>query len=132
MGLMRVIIVLMVIIVIGLADDGQWRDLLWPKPAAPDTVEPPPDLTPVVPPPVVEAPPPSVPVPLPTPKPRAEPKPAPKPVAKSKPKAGPSSAVCAQIAMGITMLGRDGVRAEARKRGYSESQITWAQRGCGY
>lgn len=40
--------------------------------------------------------------------------------------------MCAQIAMGIAMLGAEGVKAEARKRGYSNGQIAAAQRACGY
>lgn len=43
-----------------------------------------------------------------------------------------SPAVCAQIALGISIYGREGVKAQARKRGYSNSQIAAAQRACGY
>lgn len=45
---------------------------------------------------------------------------------------GISSAVCAEIAVGIGIYGRDGVRRKARERGYTNSQIAAAQSACGY
>lgn len=100
-----------------------------PPPAPP--AEPLPDLSPIFPP----SPPPAPIEPAPKPKVNADPpkpKPAPKPKPQPRPKGVPSAAVCAQIALGIATIGIAGVKAEARKRGYSEAQIDWARKGCGY
>jgi hypothetical protein len=40
--------------------------------------------------------------------------------------------MCSQIAFGIAILGREGVKREARNRGYTNSQIAKAQAACGY
>lgn len=72
--------------------------------------------------------------PAPTPA-KAKPKPhaVEHPVRKAQqPVARPSSGMCAQIAMGIAAIGKAGVIAEARKRGYSAGQINSAARACGY
>lgn len=93
--------------------------------------------------------------PQPAPKPTVE-APKPPPVTKSaparparpkphadKPKAEPARrqaeparqsrpAMCGQIATGVSILGVDGMVAEAKRRGYSESQIRGAARACGY
>lgn len=70
------------------------------------------------------------------PKPAAKPKPKEAPTVKAKPARAEmpriSAAQCAQIGMGIAMIGREGVKREARARGYSDAQINGAARACGY
>ena len=71
-----------------------------------------------------------IPVPVPVVVPRSV---APPPKPKEHPKAArPSGSMCAQIGMGIATIGRAGVLAEARRRGYSAGQIAAAARACGY
>ena len=70
-------------------------------------------------------------VPLPTPKPKSVEQ-QPKPKAKPKPKVATiDPAVCAQIRQGITWLGKDGMRQQARNRGHSEAEILKTEKACG-
>jgi len=112
----------------------QLRQWLWPHHRPAETVPLPPARPSVAPPiakPAVIVP------PIVSKPPAARPKPKP-PTAREKPQRAkpaasrPSSAMCAQIGMGIRMIGREGVRQEARRRGYSDSQINGAARACGY
>ena len=68
-------------------------------------------------------------VPLPIAKPRTvekQPKPKPKPkVATIDP------AVCAQIRQGVSWLGKEGMRQQARNRGHSEAEILRTEKQCG-
>jgi hypothetical protein len=52
-----------------------------------------------------------------------------KPTAQPKPR---SSYPCGQIGLGIGIFGIEGMKSKARSRGYSERQISEAQRACGY
>lgn len=115
----------------------QFKQWLWPHHRPAETVPLPPARPSVAPPiakPAVIVPPvvskPAAASPKPQPKP--QPKPVAKPVREKPAAARPSSTMCAQIGMGIRKIGREGVRQEARRRGYSDAQINGAARACGY
>ena len=107
------------------------------SPVPPVVVAPAPAPTPepvIVPPPLPPPEPVIVPVPPPTPPPKVKvpPKPKPKPREPKTKAVQISAADCAQIALGISFLGVDGMKKKARERGYSNAQIAAAQRACGF
>ena len=68
-------------------------------------------------------------VPLPKARPKAveqQPKPKPKPKA-----AGVSPEVCDKIRLGISWLGKEGMRQKARDRGHSDARIAATEKQCG-
>lgn len=95
------------------------------QPAAPGIVAPftalPPAEVHPVPPPVVQ--------PRPISVPERKPKKRVRPVVI--PQRRPSAEECAQIASGISIVGRAGVKVAALARGYTEAQVEWALRKCG-
>lgn len=110
-----------------------------PPPAPPVVVAPAPAPAPtpepvIVPPPLPPPEPVIVPVPAPTPPPKVKvpPKPKPKPREPKTKAVQISAADCAQIALGVSFLGVDGMKKKARERGYSNAQIAAAQRACGF
>jgi len=128
----------------------QFQRWLWPhqrRAPVPVTAERPqePQLPPVVavpggPPPVAALP---SPEPIPDPpkpaviEPAAEVRPPPPPrrprshPVKTRPERKPTSSECSQIVLGMSWVGREGVFAEAKKRGYSRSQTQKAITACG-
>jgi protein TonB len=118
----------------------EWARLqaaLWPQPAPPVASPVPPATQPPKPratapaaPAVAPAVKPTKLVVKPKAKPTVKPKPQHKPaVARPTP---PPPGMCSQIAFGIGILGREGVKREAKARGYTNSQIAKAQAACGY
>lgn len=65
-----------------------------------------------------------------------KPKPAEKPKQKSKPKPplkiAERPAYCGDLDSGISIIGKEGVRREARRRGKTETEIAAAEKACGY
>ena len=116
-----IIIGLGVGVVVGSAIMGQQPTQLAPK-VEPVEVQPlaPIEVAPLLPP---EA------VPLPKAKPKSveqQPKPKPKPKA-----AGVSPEVCDKIRLGISWLGKEGMRQKARDRGHSDARIAATEKQCG-
>lgn len=72
------------------------------------------------------------PPPLPKPKPTAVEKPKPKPKPKTPLKIAERPGYCSDLDKGISYIGKEGVRREARRRGKTETQIADAERACGY
>jgi hypothetical protein len=97
-----------------------------PKPKPAPVIVPPPA------PPVTASPPKPVPAPIqprPKAKPKAQPKVLPKPAQKP---AAVTPGECRQISAGISIIGREAMRREARERGYSDAQVIAAERACGF
>jgi hypothetical protein len=70
--------------------------------------------------------------PLPKPKPTAVEKPKPKSKPKPPLKVAERPAYCGDLDRGVSLIGKEGVRLEARRRGKTEAAIANAEQACGY
>ena len=110
----------------------KWVEQIAPAPKpAPVPIPAPPPVTTPAPVPKPAPPPPKIKF---VPAPKASQKPPAKPPAKAAPAkpAKVSPAECRQIGVGISLIGRESMRREARERGYSDAQVAAAERACGF